>query len=364
MNDRDVPATGHLIWKLLGINLLVIGSVIVIVWLSVDYLSASYFMALMKKYNIPTGPIHDMFVSSVHRYLIWASLSALLLSVLLSFLLIKRVLEPLARMTEITRSISMGDYSASIPVRSRDEVGQLAMAFNRMADSLRKIERLRKTMMIDVAHELRTPLSNIQGYLEALIDEVVPRTKDTFELLHEETLRLTHLVEDILRLAKADAAKETLDLIRIRMRDVVEDVVDIFRSQFETKGVDVDFRGVDPSIRVYADPDKLSQIVRNLMQNAVQYTISGGRVNIFTQPMNHQIRVVFANTGVEVDEQDLPFIFERFYRGEKSRSREHGGAGIGLAIVKGLVEAHNGNVGAQIHDNETHIWFSLPMKPL
>ena len=147
------------------------------------------------------------------------------------------------------------------------------------------------------------------------------------------------------------------------MRDLVEDVLDIFRSQFEAKGVDVDLMGVDPMIQVYADPDKLSQIVRNLMQNAVQYTSSGGKVKIFTRHMDRQIRVVFANTGVEVDEQDLPFIFERFYRGEKSRSREHGGAGIGLAIVKGLVEAHNGNVGAQIQDNETHIWFSLPMEP-
>jgi two-component system sensor histidine kinase BaeS len=356
MKNRKLPATGHLIWKLLGINILVIGFVMVIVWLSVDYLSANYFMVLMEKYNIPTGPIHDMFVSAVHRYLIWASLSALLLTVFLSFLLIKRVLEPLARMTEITRSISSGDYSASIPVRSKDEVGQLAMAFNRMADSLRKIERLRKTMMIDVAHELRTPLSNIQGYLEALIDDVVPRTRDTFELLHEETLRLTHLVEDILRLAKADAAKETLEPVQIRISDVIEDVLEIFRS--------VDSKGVDRTVGVYADADKLYQIVRNLMQNAVQYTISGGTVKIFTQPMDHHIRVVFANTGVEVDEQDLPFIFERFYRGEKSRSREHGGAGIGLAIVKGLVEAHNGNVGAQIHDNETHIWFALPIDRL
>jgi len=216
--------------------------------------------------------------------------------------------------------------------------------------------------MIDVAHELRTPLSNIQGYLEALIDDVVPRTGDTFELLHEETLRLTYLVEDILRLAKADAAKGTLDLMQIRVRDAIEDVLDIFRPQFETKDVQVDSGDVDQTVRVYADPDKLSQIIRNLMQNAVRYTVSGGTVKIFTQPMNRQVRVVFANTGVEVDEQDLHFIFERFYRGEKSRSREHGGAGIGLAIVKGLVEAHNGKVGAQIHDNETHIWFSLPME--
>jgi signal transduction histidine kinase len=361
MNNRNLPAAGHLIWKLLGINILIIGFVIAIVWLSIDYLSANYFMVLMEKYNISPGPSHEMFLSAVHRYLIWASLSALLLAVLLSFLLIKRVLEPLAKMTEITRSISLGDYSAGIPVRSKDEVGQLAMAFNRMADSLRKIERLRKTMMIDVAHELRTPLSNMQGYLEALIDDVVPRSRETFELLHEETLRLTHLVEDILRLAKADAAKETLDPIKIRMRDMIEDVLDIFRPQFETKGVHVDSRGVDGMVRVFADPDKLSQVVRNLVQNAVQYTISGGTVKIFTQPMDRQIRVVFANTGVEVDEQDLPFIFERFYRGEKSRSREHGGAGIGLAIVKGLVEAHNGTVGAQIHDNETRVWFTLPL---
>jgi len=237
------------------------------------------------------------------------------------------------------------------------------MAFNRMADSLQKIERLRKTMMIDVAHELRTPLSNIQGYLEALIDGVVPASRDTFELLHDETLRLTHLVEDILRLAKADAARETLDLMGIRISDVIERVFDVFRTQFETKRIDVDSTRVDGAVRVYADPEKLTQVVRNLMQNAYQYTISGGTVNIFTQSMNQDIQVVFANTGVEVAEQDLPFIFERFYRGEKSRSRDHGGAGIGLAIVKELVEAHNGKVGAQIHNDKTRIWFSLPIYP-
>ena len=363
MKKKNLPVTEHLVWKLLWINILVIGFVIVIVWLSIDYLAANYFMALMKKYNISTGPIHDMFVSSVHRYLIWASLSALLLALLLSFLLIRRVLGPLAQMTEITRSISSGDYSVSIPIRSKDEVGQLAIAFNRMADSLQQIESLRKTMMIDVAHELRTPLSNIQGYLEALIDGVVPANRETFELLHDETLRLIHLVEDILRLAKADAARGTLDLMDISVKDVIEGVLDVFKSQFETKRVNVNSTGVDGNARVYADPEKLAQVVHNLVQNAYQYTISGGTVNIFTQLMSQDIQVVFANTGIEVDEEDLPFIFERFYRGEKSRSRDHGGAGIGLAIVKELIEAHNGKVGAQIHNGETRVWFSLPVSP-
>ncbi|MFC1488349.1 sensor histidine kinase [Thermodesulfobacteriota bacterium] len=364
MNQRNIPATGHLIWKLLGINILVIGFVIGIVWLSIDYLSADYFMVLMEKYNISPGPSHEMFLSAVHRYLIWASLSALLLAIFLSFLLIRRVLEPLSQMADITTQIASGDYSARIPVTSKDEVGQLAMAFNRMADSLYKIERLRKTMMIDVAHELRTPLSNMQGYLEALIDGVVPKSEETFELLHEEALRLTHLVEDILRLARADAAKGNLDPMELRINDVIRQVFDHFRSQFETKRISVDTGGVDDEVLVYADPEKLTQILRNLIQNAYQYTVSGGRVKISTQPVKGKIQIVFTNTGVEVSEKDLPFIFERFYRGEQSRSREHGGAGIGLAIVKELVEAHDGKVGAEITNNETRIWFSLPSSPI
>ena len=364
MNQRDIPVTGHLIWKLLGINILVIGFVIGIVWLSIDYLSADYFTVLMEKYNISPGPSHDMFLSAVHRYLIWASLSALLLSIVLSFLMIRRVLEPLSQITETTKNIASGDYSGNIPVTSRDEVGQLAIAFNQMADSLHKIERLRKTMMIDVAHELRTPLSNMQGYLEALIDGVVPKSKETFELLHEETLRLTHLVEDVLRLARADAAKGNLDPMEIRINEAIDQVFEGFRPQFEAERIRVETGGVDKSISVYADPEKLAQILRNLMQNAFQYTVSGGRIKISTQSINGEIRVAFSNTGVEVAEQDLPFIFERFYRGEHSRSREHGGAGIGLAIVKELVEAHDGKVGAEIADDETLVWFSLPAFPI
>jgi signal transduction histidine kinase len=164
--------TKSLLWKLLGINILTIGFVIVIMWLAIDYLAADYFMVLMKKYNISPTETHQMFLDAVHRYLIWASLGALVLVLILSFLLMKKVLGPLTRMTDITGKIASGDYSDKVSITSRDEVGQLAVAFNRMADSLQKIERLRKTMVIDVAHELRTPLTNIQGYLEALTDGV------------------------------------------------------------------------------------------------------------------------------------------------------------------------------------------------
>jgi two-component system sensor histidine kinase BaeS len=353
----------RLLWKLLGINILVIGFVIIMVWLAVDYLAASYFMTLMEKYNISPTSSHQMFLSAVHRYLVWASLGALVLAVGFSFLLMRRILHPLTQMTEITRKIASGDYSASLPVKSRDEVGQLALAFNHMAESLQKIEQLRKTMTIDVAHELRTPLTNIKRYLEALTDGVVSPSEETFELLQEETSRLVQLVEDILRLAKADAAKASLRKVEINIVDLITQMLESFRSQLEEKELRVEIHFADGEKSLWADPHHLSQVLNNLLQNSWQYTPSGGAVTVSTELNPRAIKVVFTNTAGEIAAEDLPFIFERFYRGEKSRSREHGGAGIGLAIVKELVEAHGGSVGAELLNGSIQIWFELPIDP-
>jgi two-component system sensor histidine kinase BaeS len=280
--------------------------------------------------------------------------------VLLSFVLVKRVLGPLQKMTDTTRKIAAGDYSARVPIRLQDEVGQLGEAFNRMADSLQQIEQLRKSMTIDVAHELRTPLTNIQGYLEALIDGVVSASRETYELLLEETMRLVRLVEDILQLAKADAARVDLQKERVLLEELVDRVIDSFRSRFDQKGIGIEMQFRQSADAVWADPTKLTQVVRNLIQNAWEYTPPDGNVRIGTQLRSGETRVVFSNSGGEIAEKDLPFIFERFFRGEKSRSRKHGGAGIGLAIVKELIEAHGGQVGAEISGGQTHIWFSLP----
>jgi two-component system sensor histidine kinase BaeS len=353
--------TRTLLWKLLGINILVIGSVIVIVWVAIDYLAAGYFMALMEKYHISPTSSHQMFVSAVHRYLIWASLAALFLAAVLSFLLMRKVLYPLRQMTMITQKISTGDYSGQVPLVSGDEVGQLAASFNRMAESLRRIEGLRKTLMIDVAHELRTPLTNIRGYLEALTDGVAAPTKETFELLQEETMRLIHLVEDVSRLAKADAARMDLHRKEIRIEDLILQALDTFRPQFDSKKIRTEVQFGKGADRLLADPDKITQVVTNLLQNACQYTSAGGLMRICTEQTLREFKVVFVNTGGELSQKDLPFIFERFYRGEKSRSREYGGAGIGLAIVKELIEAHDGHVGAEIAKDETRVWFSLPV---
>lgn len=351
----------RLLWKLLGVNVLVIGVVILVVWLAIDYLAADYFMVLMKKYHIAPIEMHHMFLEAVHRYLLWASIVALGLAFISGLILTRRVLAPLSQMTDVSQKIASGDYTARIHISSGDEVGQLATAFNRMADSLERMEQLRKSMVIDIAHEIRTPLTNMRGYLEGLRDGVVAPSKNNFKSLHEETLRLANLVEDLLELARADASKGTLHRKGLNLRELALRVVEVFQRQLAAKGITAHVDLSDVSDQIYADPEKLLQIFRNLFQNAWQYTPSGGNVRVFGERTAGRIKVIFANTGEGISEKDLPFIFERFYRGEKSRSREHGGAGIGLAIVKELVEAHGGDVGAESTPSETRVWFTLPV---
>ncbi len=353
----------RLLWKLFGLNLLVIGIVVIVVWGAVDYLAKDYFVVLMEKYHISPTESHQMFVASIHRYLIWGSIFAVFISAVVSFIMMKRLLEPLMHMTRFTRRVAAGDFSEEIRVSTKDEVGQLADAFNRMTESLNHMEQLRKTMIVDAAHEFKTPLTNIRGYLEAISDKVVPPTDDTIRLLQEETQRLTLLVSDILKLSRSKGANISLDVLRIKLKDAGNRLLDVFHIALAEKNIAVDITGIDTDCFVYADPHKLAQILHNLFQNALQYTNPGGNLSIFSEELEKEVRITFANTCGNLAPEDLPFIFERFYRGEKSRSRDYGGTGIGLAVVKDLVEAHKGTVTAQIVDEEIHISFTLPKSP-
>jgi signal transduction histidine kinase len=350
----------RIIWKLLLINMVVIAFVMVIVWFSINTLAAGYFMTLMERYHISPEPAHAMFVDAVHRYLLWACLAAAALAALLSFLMMRRVLSPLIRMTDITRRIAEGDFEGRVPETSGDEVGQLAGAFNRMAESLAKLEGLRRSLMIDVAHELRTPLTNMRGYLEALKDGVLPPTPETVVMLHDETLRLADLVEDVLRLARADAARETLKRRKVDISELVNRTQNAFAARLSEKRIEVRQRFTENLPPVSADPDRIDRVLRSLMDNAVRYSPEGGVLTIATSSNPSGVRATFSNTG-NVRPEDLPFLFERFFRGERSRSRDHGGAGIGLSIVKELVEAHGGSVGADLDGDTVSIWFELPL---
>jgi two-component system sensor histidine kinase BaeS len=356
-----MPMRQHLLWKLVGIQVVVIGLVITLVWLAIDYRAAAYFIALMERYHITPTLVHQMFLQAVHWYLVWASLVALVCALLLSTLLIRTVLRPLFQMITVAGNIAAGDYTARVDITSTDEVSQLARAFNQMAESLQRLEQQRKAMVTDIAHELRTPLTNIRGYLEALSDGVIPPAQDTFALLQEETFRLVTLADDLLQLARADAAQTTLRRQPVHLWEVITQVLALFRVQFAEKAITIETQGTEGTDVVQADPDKLTQVVHNLLQNAWQYTPTGGRVRVTMERGTAHVRVTVANTGEGIAPVDLPFIFDRFYRGEKSRSRAHGGEGIGLAIVKALIDAHGGKVGAESVPGETQVWFTLPV---
>lgn len=354
----------RLLWKLLLTNVVpVILVIFLIVWFAVDKLAANYFMALMDTYDVSPDEIHHMFITSIHYYLIWASLAALGLAIVLSYLLTRRVLRPLSQMTAITKEIAAGKFSLRAEVTTNDEVGELGYAFNSMADSLEQIEQLRKTMVADVAHELRTPLTNLRGYLEALNDEVIPPTPETFQMLQQENLRLVHLVENLQQLARADAARAYLKREKISLGELVMQMVELQIPNFSKKEIKLSTPAADKEFWVMADRDKVLQALRNLVENCWKYTEIGGRVVIDISPVEVGIKVDFQNSGPGILEEDLPYVFERFFRADKSRSRgagDAGGAGIGLAITRELIEAHGGKVGAKSIPGETHIWFTLP----
>jgi signal transduction histidine kinase len=352
----------RLIFKLLAIHLVVIVFTMAFMWLVIDTLAAGYFVTLMEKYHISPEPAHEMFVDSVHRYLIWACLAAMVLAVVLSFFMMRRVLAPLTRMTQITQEIAAGDFSARVPPESRDEVGRLAHSFNRMAESLKEMENLRRSLMIDVAHELRTPLTNVRGYLEALNDGVLPPSRKTFSLLQSETMRLVELVEDVLRLARADAARNRLLIESVDLCQAIQNAIGPFSHTISQKELHIDLQLPLESISVKADSKRIARVLRNLTDNAVRYTPAKGEVKICISSDTDEVSIEFINSTQELEAEDLPYLFERFYRGEKSRSRQHGGAGIGLAIVKELVEAHSGTVSADLENDSLRISVSLPKK--
>ena len=273
----------RLLWKLLIGHIVPVFAVIaVVVWHAIDRLAADYFAVLVERYHVAPVDAHRLFLAAIHRDLIWGTLAALALTLLLSYLLTRWVLRPLFQITAITRQVADGNYSERVNVVSRYEVGQLADAFNHMADNLEKIERLRKNMVADIAHELRTPLTNLRGYLEGLSDSVIPPDRETFRMLEQEVLRLVNLVEDLQQLARADAAKAFLDRQEISLHELLGQIMDLYRPNFQEKEIEVQWRLEPGSEMVTADRDKLLQAIRNLADNAWKYTPRDGTVTIST----------------------------------------------------------------------------------
>ncbi|MFC1945042.1 sensor histidine kinase, partial [Chloroflexota bacterium] len=282
--------------------------------------------------------------------LLWAALLAGAVALLLTFLLSRRILHPITSLTSAARRLGNGDFSQRVEVKSPDEVGELASTFNAMADELERTESLRKNMVADVAHELRAPLANIQGYLEAIRDGLVQADAGTIESMYEEALLLTRLIEDLQNLAQAEAGELRLNLRTCHILDIVNKAVVALKVPATTKGVHIDVPPSPGLPPIEVDAERIGQVVRNLLSNAINYTPEGGGISVSARSPGRYIEVSISDSGVGIPASDLPFIFERFYRTDKSRSRFSGGAGLGLTIAKQMVEAHGGTI--EVHSEE------------
>jgi len=296
------------------------------------------------------------FLSAVNRSTWLAGLSAGMLALVLGLLLFRQIVAPVRAVTTAAQQLAAGQLDRRVPVTSQDEVGQLARAFNRMAETLARDRQLRQNMMADIAHELRTPLSVIQANLEAMLDGVLPASPPEIASLHDETTLLSRLVADLRLLSLAEAGQLKLERNETDLGDLVKKVADRMATQAGENDIALitDIESGLPMLNV--DVDRISQAIGNLVSNALRYTPPGGRVGVkvfVTGPTSgtansrHSVVIEVSDTGPGIAPEDLPHVFDRFYRADKSRSRASGGSGIGLAIVKQLVEAHEGQVGVK-----------------
>lgn len=308
------------------------------------------------------NPLEKQYIRSVQRAILVAALAAGAIALLLGGLFLRQVIAPLRRLDQAARQLAHGDLTQRVPVHARDELGRLAETFNEMAARLQRSEELRRRMIQDIAHELRTPLTVIQGDLQAILDGIFEPTPETIASIHEESLLLSRLIHDLRELSLAEAGELPLHKQRVDLRKIVQQAATGIQPQLEGKAVELRVELPEEPLPVEVDPQRIRQVLMNLLSNAERHTPEGGRIAVKAERQDSEAQVSVADTGPGIPPDDLPYVFERFWRGDKSRTRASGGTGLGLAIAKQLVEAHGGRIWAEGTPNQGATFkFALPL---
>jgi signal transduction histidine kinase len=327
--------------------------------LAVQRFGSDQIMKLAMESGSSEAEARAMFDTYIGGVLLIGAGVAVALGALAAWWLLRRILQPLDRLTRATHAIAAGDLAARVPPAPDPEFQRLADSFNAMATALQGAASLRRRLVEDLAHELRTPLTSLQGYMEALADGVVEPTPAMLRTVHEEIVRITRLVEDLDALARSaspagDRPREPIDLAPVIRRAAA-----LYEPELAGRGISTRVEVPEDLPSVIADADAIGQVLSNLLQNAARYADAGGQV-LVSATAGAGVRCTVENSGQTIPADELPLIWERLYRVDPSRARTSGGAGIGLAIVKGIVEEHGGRVGAESADGRTRIWFELP----
>jgi signal transduction histidine kinase len=285
--------------------------------------------------------------SYVDAAIFFAGFIGLILAFFLSYWLASRLSRPLAELTSATHDIAAGDYGKQVEAGSTTEIAELGEAFNSLSRSLERNETLRRNMVADVAHELRTPLVTLRGLIEAIQDGVVEPDSATIDSLLEDALLLGRLVDDLQQLALAEAGKLELDLAEADAAEIVRGVAARFETEASSQKIQLALDLPADLPLIQADEARISQVLNNLVRNSLMHVEEGGSITLRVRAAGAAVTFSVEDTGQGIDAEELPYIFERFYRTDRSRARATGGAGLGLSIARGLVEAHGGRIWAE-----------------
>ncbi len=356
----------HLAWKLLFSYLLVvfIGFLVLITAASL-FVPATFerHMASMNAImadgsNMSSdeemqAELFSQYTVAVYEAVGYATLAALVAAIIASILISRQVVTPMLRMTSLSHRIAEGEYAerlklpGGLQASQVDELDQLALSFNQMAEKLEKVETMRRQLIGDVTHELRTPLTAVKGYLEGVMDGVLPASPETFQQIHAEIDRLQRLVNDLQELSRVESGAVQLELALTSPAGLIEKIQNNFSNQFSEKDIQL-LADVEPGIpNILVDSDRIIQVLTNLVGNALQYSSNGGTVTLAVHQEKSETVFSVKDTGIGISAEQLPYIFNRFFRTDKSRNRASGGSGIGLTIAKALIQAHHGRIWAE-----------------
>lgn len=322
-------------------------------YLVVQHMEMSQGMMMGQAVGSPSmrlvmGPLEKTFLASVHKSLIWVGVGIMAAGLAASYALARSITVPLRKLSRAAEQLEQGNLGQTVLVETNDEVGHLAVIFNRMSETLDTNTKLRRQLLANIAHELRTPLAVIQGHLEGMIDGVIEPSKEQLSSLHEEAVRLNRLIKDLRDLSLAEVRQLALEKQLTDMNQLVTRTVIMLKPLADEKEIEVGCTLAENLPEVVVDADRICQVFYNILVNAIRYSPYKGRVQVTTAIVDYQemhwLKVSIADNGSGIAPEDLAYVFDHFYRGDKSRDRKSGGSGIGLAIVKQLVENHGGQV--------------------
>lgn len=293
--------------------------------------------------DVGASPVNEgAFLAGVTQAMIMSALVASIFALLLGIILARSLTGPLRELTRATRAMATGDLEQQVPVHSQDELGELAASFNQMSSDLSRAVTQRRQMTADIAHDLRTPLSVIMGYTEMLQEGILPGSVETYTILHEESQQLNRLVDDLRTLSLADAGELPLLKEPVQPRDLLNRAAQGIGPQAEQKGIALQLVTGEDLPLVEVDPDRMDQVLDNLISNALHHTPAGGQITLGAERENGAVQLRVTDTGKGIAPEHLPYLFDRFYRVDPARTDDS--SGLGLAIARSIVHLHNGNL--------------------